>query len=63
MLINEIIHLNKIIKFYLLFNTNKNDDSSFPTVTVVLDIEGRRFGRYSTQNWCQSAIGSTISRA
>ena len=72
-LISEFIHPNKIIKFYLLFNTNKDGDSSstfhyycdgvFPTVTVVLDTSGRRFGGYSTQSWCQSTVGASNSRA
>ena len=72
-LISEFIHPNKIIKFNLLFSTNKDgDDSStfhyycdgiFPTVVVVLDTSGRRFGGYSTQNWCQSTVGSSYARA
>jgi hypothetical protein len=67
-LISEFINLNKIIKFNLLFGTNKDGDSSstfhyycdgvFPTVIVVLDTNGRRFGGYSTQNWCQSDAGA-----
>jgi len=71
-LISEWIDPKKIINFYLLFATNKDGDSSstfhyycdgvFPTVTVVLDTSGRRFGGYSTQNWCQSTVGSSYSR-
>ena len=71
-LISEWIDPKKIIKFYLLFATNKDGDSSstfhyycdgvFPTVTVVLDTSGRRFGGYSTQNWSQSTAGSGYSR-
>ena len=30
---------------------------------MVLDTSGRRFGGYSTQNWCQSPIGASYSRA
>ena len=72
-LISEFIDPNKIIKFNLLFSTNKDNDSAstfhyycdgiFPTVTVVLDTTGRRFGGYSTQSWCQSAVGANYSRA
>ena len=72
-LISKFIHPHKIIKFNLLFSTNKDGDNSstfhyycdgiFPTVTVVLDTSGRRFGGYSTQNWCQSTVGSNHSRA
>ena len=71
-LISSWIHPNKIIKFNLLYSTNDGDSSStfhyycdgiFPTVTVVLDTSGRRFGGYSTQSWAQSPIGGNISRA
>ena len=40
-----------------------NCDGVFPTVTVVLDTSGRRFGGYSTQNWCLSTVGDSYSRA
>ena len=57
----------------MLFNTNKDGDSAstfhyncdgiFPTVVVILDTDGRKFGGFSTQNWCQSAVGGNYSRA
>ena len=72
-LISEWIDPKKIIKFNMLFNTSKDGDSSstfhyncdgvFPTVTVICDTSGRKFGGYSTQNWCQSTIGAYYSRA
>ena len=72
-LISKWVHPNKIIKFNMLFNTSKDGDSSstfhyycdgvFPTVTVILDTSGRRFGGYSTQNWCQSTVGGSYTRA
>ena len=72
-LISKWISPNKVIKFNLLFSTDKHGDSCstfhyycdgiFPTVTVALDTSGRRFGGYSTQNWCQSTIGSGYSSA
>jgi len=72
-LISKWVHPNKIIKFNMLFNTSKDGDSSstfhyycdgvFPTVTVILDTSGRRFGGYSTQNWCQSTVGGNYTRA
>ena len=72
-LISKWISPNKVLKFNLLFSTGKNGDSTssfhyycdgvFPTVSVVLDTSGRRFGGYSTQNWCQSAVGGTYSTA
>ena len=56
-IISKWIHPNKIIRFNMLFSTDKDGDSStqfhydcdgiFPTVTVVLDTSGRRFGGYS----------------
>ena len=72
-LISKWISPNRVIKFNLLFSTNKNGDSSstfhyycdgvFPTVTVVVDTSGRRFGGYSTQNWCQSTVGANYATA
>lgn len=72
-LISEWIHPNKILKFNLLYsNTRDSDDSSTfhyycdgvsPTVTVILDTSGRKFGGYSTQSWGQSSVGSSYSRA
>ena len=67
------IHPNKVIKFNMLFSSDKDGDGSstfhyycdgvFPTVVVVLDNNGKKFGGYSTQNWCQSAIGGNYARA
>ena len=72
-LISEWIHPNKILKFNLLYsNTRDSDDSNTfhyycdgvsPTVTVILDTSGRKFGGYSTQSWGQSPVGSNYSRA
>ena len=71
-LISSWIHPNKILKFNMLYSTNDGDSSStfhyycdgiFPTVTVVLDTSGRRFGGYSTQSWGQSPNGAANSRS
>ena len=72
-LISKWIHPNKVLKFNMLFNTAKDGDSTstfhyycdgiFPTVTVVYDTAGRRFGGYSTNSWGQSPVGSSYSRA
>ena len=72
-MISKWIHPNKVIRFIMLFNTDKDNDRAstfhyycdgiFPSVTVVLDTSGRRFGGYSTQNWCRSGIGDSTSRA
>ncbi len=57
----------------MLYSTDKDSDSSsyfhyfcdgiVPTVTVVLDKQGRRFGGYCTQNWTQHPDGSVSVRA
>jgi len=72
-LISQWIHPNKVIRFNMLFNTEKdgdrtstfhyNCDGIFPTITVILDNTGRKFGGFSTQNWCQSCAGASYSRA
>ena len=72
-MISKWIDPEKIIKFNLLFTTNVDGDSSstfhqycdgiFPTVTVILDTSGRRFGGFSTQSWGQSAAGGSYCRA
>ena len=72
-LISEWIDPKKIIKFYLLFSTAKDGDSSLtfhkycdgesPTVTIVKDTFGRKFGGYSTKSWSQSTCGASYSRA
>ena len=72
-IISKWIHPNKVIKFNMLFSSDKDGDRSstfhyycdgvFPTVVVILDNSGKKFGGYSTQNWCQSAIGGSYSRA
>ena len=72
-LISKWIHPDKVIKFNMIFNTAKDGDSAstfhyycdwvYPTVTVVLDTEGRKFGGYATNAWCQPSAGSVTSRA
>ena len=72
-LISKWINPNKVIKFNMLFNTELDGDSSstfhyycdgvFPTITVVNDTSGRKFGGYSTQNWSQTPIGGNYTRA
>ena len=72
-LISKWIDPEKVIKFNLLFSTNKDGTSSstfhyycdgvFPTVTVVYDTSGRMFGGYSTHSWAQSSCGANYCRA
>ena len=71
--ISKWIHPNKVIKFNLLFSTSKDGDSSstfhyycdgiFPTVVVIVDTSGRRFGGYTKHDWIQSPIGGSYTRA
>ena len=72
-MISRWIHPNKIIKFNLLFTTyidgdrsvnfHYNCDGFFPTVTIIQDTSNRKYGGYSTQNWCPSPCGGAYSRA
>ena len=72
-MISKWIHPTKVIRFNMLFTSDKDGDSSntfhyhcdgvFPTVTVILDTSGRRFGGYSTQSWSRCIIGNSTSRA
>ena len=57
----------------MLFSTSKDGDSSLtfhkycdgesPTVIIVRDTSGIKFGGYSTQSWSQSTCGASNSRA
>ena len=70
--ISKWIHPNKVIKFNLLFSTAKDGDSSstfhyycdgiFPTIVVIVDTSGRRFGGYTKHDWIQSPIGGSYTR-
>ena len=72
-MISKWIHPNKVISFNMVLNTAKDGDSSstfhyhcdgiFPTVTVILDTKGNRFGGYSTTSWSQSTVGASHARA
>jgi len=72
-MISKWIHPNKIIRFNMIFCSDKDGDRSsqfhyycdgiFPSITVVLDTSGRRFGGYTTQNWARNTIGSSYCRA
>ena len=71
-MINYWINPNKVIKFNMLFNSNNDGDSCstfhyycdgvFPTIIVVLDTSGRRFGGFSTSSWNQSTVGTCQRR-
>ena len=72
-LLSEWIDPHKIIRFSLLFSTNIDGTSSsstfhyycdgaFPTITVVYDTSGRKFGGYTTQSWAESKASSSGCR-
>ena len=68
-LLSEWIDPVKVIRFSLLFSTNLEGTSSsstfhcycdgaFPTITVVYDTNGRKFGGYTIQSWSESKVGA-----
>ena len=72
-LISEWIHPQKVFKFNLLFSTNKDGSSSAsyfhyncdgvsPTVTIVRDTNGNKFGGYTTSTWNQPSPGGSYGR-
>ena len=72
-LLSEWIDPVKVIRFSLLFSTNLEGTSSsstfhcycdgaFPTITVVYDTNGRKFGGYTSQSWSESKVGSSYCR-
>ena len=72
-LITKQIEPNKAIRFIMLFSSEKDEDSYstfhyyydgiFPTITIILDTEGRKFGGYTINNWLQPTEGEVYSRA
>lgn len=71
-IISKWIHQNKVISFNMLYSTDKDGDSAstfhyycdgiFPTLTVILDTSGRKFGGYTTQSWLQHSASSSYAR-
>ena len=72
-LLSEWIDPHKIIRFSLLFSTNIDGTSSsstfhyycdgaFPTITVIYDTGGRKFGGYTTQSWTETKSGPSYCR-
>ena len=72
-LLSEWIDPVKVIRFSLLFNSNIEGTSSsstfhyycdgcFPTITVVYDTAGRKFGGYTTQSWSEPKGSSAYCR-
>ncbi len=71
-LISEWIHPKKVLKFNMVFNTNKDGSSAStfhyycdgvsPTVTIVRDTNGNKFGGYTTSTWNQPGPGGSYAR-
>ena len=71
-LISEWIHPKKVLKFNMVFNTNKDGSSAStfhcycdgvsPTVTIVRDTSGNKFGGYTTSTWNQPGPGANYGR-
>ena len=71
-LISEWIHPKKVLKFNMVFNTNKDGSSAStfhyycdgvsPTVTIVRDTSGNKFGGYTTSTWNQPGPGGNYGR-
>ena len=62
----------KVLKFNMVFNTSKDGSSAStfhyycdgvsPTVTIVRDTNGNKFGGYTTSTWNQHSDGSSYAR-
>ena len=71
-LLSEWIDPNKIFRFKMLYSTNidgsscstfhYNCDGVFPTITIVRDTNGNKFGGYTTTSWGQSNVSSDYAR-
>ena len=71
-LISEWIHPKKVLKFNMVFNTSKDGSSAStfhyycdgvsPTVTIVRDTNGNKFGGYTTSTWNQPGPGANYGR-
>ena len=72
-LISKWIHPKKALRFSLVFSTNIDGSSSAqsfhrhcdgvsPTVTIVMDTNGYKFGGYTTSTWNESCQGASYAR-
>ena len=71
-LISEWIDEKKIFKFNMVFSSRKdgtsasnfhyNCDGVSPTVVIIKDTNGNKFGGYTTSSWAQSPVGGTYAR-
>ena len=66
-LLNEWVNPKKPLKFNLVFSTQKDGPSAStfhmhcdgvsPTITIVMDTNGNKFGGYTTSSWAQPSPG------
>ena len=72
-LISEWVDPKKPLKFNMVFSTNIDGTSSAttfhyycdgvsPTVTIVMDTQGHKFGGYTTSTWNESCTGPSHAR-
>jgi len=71
-ILSEWVDPKKPLKFNLLFSTHRDDGTSkkfhencdgvSPTITIVMDTNGNKFGGYTTSSWRQPSSGSSYAR-
>ena len=71
-LLSEWVDPKKVLKFNLVFSTQKDGSSAnafhmhcdgvSPTITIVMDTNGNKFGGYTTSSWAQPSPGSGYAR-
>ena len=71
-LISEWIDDKKVFKFNMLYSTKKDGESASnfhyncdgvsPTVVIIKDTNGNKFGGYTTSSWAQSPVGGSYAR-
>ena len=73
-ILSEWVSPKKPLKFNLVFSSSRdttdcaakkfhsNCDGVSPTITIVMDTNGNKFGGYTTSNWAQPSTGSDYAR-
>lgn len=71
-LISEWIDEKKVFRFNMIYSSKKdghgassfhyNCDGVSPTVTIIKDTNGNKFGGYTTSSWGQSTVGGSYAR-
>ena len=71
-ILSECVDPKKPLKFNLVFSTQRDGDTSklfhqncdgvSPTITIVMDTNGNKFGGYTTSSWGQPSTGAGYAR-